>query len=242
MKPPSLPRAAVVLLAAVAASAAYAETTVVVDDFRTGHFQSPQYRKGWTTDNHAFQLGAMLGGRRDEALGICDTTVPGRCGSVNPYGQTASFAITPSALPGGAPLLIHSAGYDLGPRLEVDYGWGDPMSIDFASRVNQGGTGRLRVDFDGLSETLNFNVLLFSSNGHYAQSGCNIPQHNGPFSAELVLDKFHHDDAFTFADVSHIVLIFQSSSTIGTVNFGVRAIEASDTPHGGSVQCFIPLP
>ena len=183
-----------IALAATAIPAAHAEIQIPIDDFKTGPYQSPQFKKGTTTDNGAFQLGSMMGGRRDEALGICDTKVAGQCSTANPFNQAASFAIKASATNPKRSLLIRSEGYDLGSRLEVDYGYGAPMSQDFANLVNQGGSGRIRLDFDGLSETLNFNVLLFSTNGHYAQSGCNMPQHNGPFGVELAFNKFRVSD------------------------------------------------
>lgn len=228
-----------IALVAAATPAAHAEIQVPIDDFKTGPYQSPPFKAG--NNNTAFQTGAMMGGRRDEGLLICDTTVAGQCATANPFNQSAAFAIRASATNPKRYLLIHSAGYDLGPRLEVDYGFGAPMSQNFSNLVDQGGTGRIRLNFDGLSETLNFNVLLYSSNGHYAQSGCNMPQHNGPFGVELAFNKFIHDSMFTFVDVSHIVLIFQSSSTIGTVNFGIGSVEASDTQHGDALQCFIPM-
>jgi len=55
------------------------------------------------------------------------------------------------------------------------------------------------------------------------------------FSVELPLNQFIQTPGFSFADVTLMDVIFQSSSAIGSVSFGITSIELSNTTAGGVV-------
>jgi len=203
-----------------AASAVAQDKTI--DDFTTGPYQSPTFKAG--TIHQSTQTGSMLGGTRSTNMSVC---APALCPSQNPYKQGNSYgyfvanANRPAA-------MVQTAGFDAAPRIDMGYGGGSPMNEDFS------GYQKIRVNFKGLTQPLNFNIQLFTGTA-YAQGGCNMPAYPGDFSAELPLDKFVQNAGFSFGDVTTMNVIFQSSSAIGGVSFAITSIELSNTTKSGLV-------
>lgn len=210
-------------LAAVAASAVAQDLTI--DDFTTGHYQSPGYKAGLVNRN--IQAGSMMGGSRDTVMSICDPKKKGDCAAMNPYKQASSYGFLPAN--GVQPTaMVQTGGYFATPRIDMRYGFQTPMNVDFS------GYQKIRVNFNGLSQELNFNVLLYSG-GPYAIGGCNIPAYAGTFSVELPLSLFQLTQGFTFTGVTDVDVIFQDGSAIGSESFGITSIELSNTTRGGVV-------
>jgi len=214
---------AVLFLAAIATNAMAQDQTI--DDFTTGNYQSPGYKSGAT--HTSIQSGSMMGGSRDTNMFVCDSTKKGDCVSRNPYNQASSYAFLP-AKGGQAAAMVQTGGYFAGPRIDMGYGFQNPMDVDFS------GYQKIRVNFNGLSQVLNFNILLYTG-GAYAQGGCNLSPYAGQFSAELPLSLFVQTQGFDFHHVNLINVIFQNGSTIGNVGFGITSIELSNTTKGGVV-------
>jgi hypothetical protein len=124
--------------------------------------------------------------------------------------------------------MVQTGGYFAGPRIDMGYGFHNPMDVDFS--VYQ----KIRINFNGLSQPLNFNIQLFTGTS-YAQGGCNMPAYPGQFSAELPLSLFIQTQGFDFHHVNLINVIFQNGSTIGNVGFGITSLELSNTTKGGVV-------
>jgi len=124
--------------------------------------------------------------------------------------------------------MVQTAGYFVGPRIDMYYGNQSPMHADFS------GYQKIRVNFTGLTQTLNFNIQPHTG-GPYAQGGCNIPAYGGSFSVELPLNQFIQTQGFSFADVTNMDVIFQDGSVLGGVSFGTTSIELSNTTKGGIV-------
>jgi hypothetical protein len=212
-----------ILLTAVVAGAVAQDKTI--DDFTTGAYQSPSYKNGSHT---SIQSGSMMGGSRDTGMSICDTTVKGQCAAINPYSQPSSYGFFP-AKGSRAASMVQTAGYYAPPRIDMGYGFQSPMDENF------GAYQKIRINFSGLSQPLNFNILLFTGTAH-AQGGCNLPAYSGPFSAELPLSLFAvQSESFDFAHVTAADVIFQSGSVIGNVGFGVTSIELTNTTKSGIV-------
>jgi hypothetical protein len=213
----------VVFLAAVAATAIAQNLTI--DDFTTGNYQSPGYKSGAT--HRTVQTGSMLGGSRDTNMFVCDTTKKGDCILRNPYNQASSYGFVPAN--GGQPAaMVQTGGYFTGPRIDMGYGFHNPMDVDF------GAYQKIRINFNGLSQVLNFNILLYTGTS-YAQGGCNLAPYAGKFSAELPLNLFVQNPGFDLHNVNLMDMIFQNGSTIGNVGFGITSIELSNTTASGVV-------
>ena len=228
-----------ILFALSAASAAQAATVVPVDDFTTGHYQSPQYGKGTSQQNSNLQFGSMLGGSRSTSMGICDTTTKGQCAATNPDAQKSSYAILTRASAPRTSQLIQSSGYEDTPRLEVAYGQTAALNQNFAAL---GAGAVMRLYFTGVTQVLNFNILLFNSAGDTAINGCNLAPLAGAFTVEVPVASFHHDAGFSMSDVQFIDYIFQDGSPIGGVEFGISRLEVSDTSLGNVVTCQMAFP
>ena len=196
-----------------------------IDDFSTGAYASGFYASG--ASHPSLQNGSMMGGSRDTNMFICDTAKKGDCAARNPYKQPSSYGFFPATSTRAA-AMVQTAGYYVGPRIDMGYGFHTPMDVNF------GAYQKIRIDFQSLAQTLNFNIQLFTG-GAYAQGGCNIPAYTAPFSVELPLNKFVQTQGFDFAHVNLINVIFQGGSAIGSVSFGITSAELSNTTKGGLV-------
>jgi hypothetical protein len=219
-------------VAALAAAAPAFAADLTVDDFTTGPYRSPQFKSGW--DIHApEQSGAMLGNYRDTYLLFCDPNLKGDCASRNPYNVTVSYLIGPTKDKTRS-AFMQNAGYETPPRLEIHYGEGPGgMSKDLSGGPDR----RLRFTFESLSQPLNFNVLLYTGSGR-GIDGCNVMEINHSFVLELPLSEFSMaNGGFDPSQITFMDVIFQSSSVIGSVEFGLSKIEVVDEAMGGAIHC-----
>jgi hypothetical protein len=213
------------LLAAATASA-FAQDPNILDDFTTGHYQSPGYYYGPTHDS--VQYGKMIGGSRDTNMNVCPTNA--KCPTYNPYNQPSSYGFFPATATEPA-AMVQTAGFYAAPRIDMAYGFHGVMHENF------GAYDKIRVNFKGLSQTLNFNIQLFTGTS-WAQGGCNIPTYPAEFAIELPLDKFVTTKGFTFSDVTYMNLIFQDGSAIGGVGFAITSVELTNTTKpGNTISC-----
>jgi len=219
MTPPLL--TALALSALAAGAPALAENRQLIDDFSTGHVPAKPIKKGHTSSS---QTGSMVGGARNTTLTLCDTS----CNTANPYTQMAAYSYVPNKAKAGENAFVQSAGIETWPRIEQSYG---PMHMNFSAY------DRVRLNFVGLSASLNFNLLMFTEGGH-GQNACNLPALNQPFSVELPYSGFAMENGgFVASDITDLAFVYQSGSTIGSVEFGIRSIEVSDTPQAGAIVC-----
>jgi len=195
-----------------------------IDKFSTGNQQPALVKAG---SQERIQSGDMLGGWRDTVMSLCDTTKKGDCALRNPYNQTSSFGFLP-ARGGQPPAMVQTGGYFAVPRIDMLYGLQSTMHENFS------GYQKIRVNFSGLTQELNFNIQPHTG-GPYAQGGCNIAPYGGAFSVELPLNKFVVTDGFSFADVTWMDVIFQDGSVLGGVSFGITSIELTNTTAQGVV-------
>jgi hypothetical protein len=199
---------------------------LTIDDFTTGSYLSPNYISG-TWSNTSSQNGSMMGGNRTTNMNVCDPT---NCSVQNPYQQPSAYGFFPKSATQPA-AMVQTAGYYAGPRIDMGYGFGVHMDEYFA------GYQKIRVSFQSLTEPLNFNIQLFTGTS-WAQGGCNINAYSAPFVVELPLNKFVVTKGFDFVHVNLLDFIFQSSSAIGGVSFGITKIElANDTVAGLVIPC-----
>jgi hypothetical protein len=218
-------RIALSLLGFVVLAAAIAGAQITIDDFTTGPYQSPNFKAG--PKHISSQNGSMLGGNRSTNIFLCK---PADCPTQNPFNQGASYAYhTPTSTSPGA--MIQSAGYGTGPRIDLGYGDGAPMNADLSS------ADRIRVNFLGLTGTLNFNIQMFTGTS-WGQNGCNLPGSTVPFTVELPFTGFV-GPGFDKSHVNFINLIFQSSSQIGGINFAIASTEAVNGGQPGAIVCHL---
>ena len=203
---------AALVIAAFLTAAQFAGAQLVLDDFSSGPYFK-QLESGSDTNS---QSGSMIGGTRSTTFFACP---PGPCGLRNQFAQPSSIEvrgatkIAPSA-------LIMSSGYKAAPRLDVEYGNPNPLSLNLSASYD-----RLRVTFDGASEIVNFNILVYSSGG-YSQTGCNLsaPAYGQPFSVDFPFAYF--TSGADFSDVVLMDFIFQAEGSIGSEDWAVTSFEA----------------
>lgn len=198
-----------------------------IDDFTTGAYQSKPLTRGLDHSVLTGDPNHLLGGSRDTQMLVCDPKVKGQCAAVNPYNQPNSYGFFP-ATSGRVASMVQTGGYYAGPRIDMGYGFQNPMDINF------GAYQKIRINFSGLSQGLNFNILLYSG-GPYAIGGCNMGTFAGAFSAELPLSLFQQAEGFDLSHVTNVDVIFQDGSAVGNVGFGVTSIELSNTTKSGVV-------
>ncbi len=200
-----------------------AHALVVIDDFSTGTFSQSVGITGfnnpatWFTDQ---QSGTMIGGTR---------TVTLETGDIN--GSTNSSTIGVS---GGE--LGLNLGVDTTHRLGISYG-ATPLGLDLS------GEDRLRLDFSGNSDGLNFNILLFDNTSSYLQIGYNIAPSATSFSWDFlfsdgVLGAQPGVTTFNFNNISSIYL--QSQTGFAGQDFGISNISAThmDVPEPATALLF----
>lgn len=198
-----------------------------IDDFTTGKSAILKYKSG--SLNGATQTGDpihLIGGTRSTNFNL----------TANPLDQISTFQFRPD-VKNHQSAFIHNAAFYASPRVDMGYGSGAPMHADFSS-YRSDPNGVIRVNFLGLTDTLNFNILLYTGTT-WAQGGCNLGAYPGAFSVELPLNKFD-DKGINFADVNYIDVIFQSSSPVGGIELAITSIEVSKTPKPGAVSCHFP--
>lgn len=201
-------RFVVVACFALVAATLCSAQNLTIDNFSTGPYKK-QLASG---TNQTSQAGTMLGGSRLTDFLVCD---PVPCHTV--FKQTASFQILPNKK--GTSALIQSAGYKTFPRLVVEYGVATPLHLNLS-----GSYDRLRVNFDGIDQVLNFNILAFSDGG-YNQTACNLLPSTNPVSVDFPLIDFANSGG-DFTDVTRLLFEFQSGSAIGGNDWAVTSFEA----------------
>jgi len=197
---------------------------LTIDDFTTGKSPILKYSSG--SLNPSTQTGNpshLIGGTRSTNFNIAS----------NPLKQISTFQFRPD-VKNNRSAFIHNAAFYANARVDMGYGGGTPMHADFSSYRGDP-NGLIRVNFKGLTENLNFNIQLFTGTT-WAQGGCNILAYPGEFSMELPLNQFV-DNGISFGDINTINVIFQSSSTIGAIEFAISSIEVSKTPKPGAIPC-----
>ena len=207
------------LTSAVLNASAQNAPDTFIDNFSTGQYQSPNLYSGATHDTVVY--GNMIGFSPDTNMNVCPTTP---CTSnYNPYNQPSSYGFFPATATTKA-AFVQTAGYSAQPRIDMGYGFHGTMHEDLTQYQ------KIRLNFKGLSQPLNFNVLLYSGGGsYYAQGGCNIAPLNTDFAVEMTLNLFRAGTGFTLKDVNYMDFIFQDGSAIGNVGFAITSIELANT-------------
>ena len=217
------------VLGSLACPAAFAENTLLIDDFTTGAFHSAAYNTGGNrTFNQNGSTSHILGGNRNEVLYVCSTSGITPCKTANPYGQYTSVAVgSDPAVSPKVHALVFGSGFQQGDRLELYYGEGTPMSADLSPY------SVIRVNFQGLSGPLNFNLEAWTGST-YAVNACNLGANMNPFSVEFPISGFSQGSTpVTWSDINTLLFIYQ----LDGVSFGISSIEASDTSDPNAVQC-----
>jgi hypothetical protein len=214
---------AIALLAAGSVAALAQDKTI--DDFTTGNYQSPVYYYGAAHDS--IQYGSMMGLSRDTNMNVCSLNY--RCPAANTWNQPSSYSFSP-AVTGYHSAMVQTAGFFTAPRIDMAYGFHGYMSENFAAYK------KIRLNFQGLSQPLNFNIQLFTG-GAWAQGGCNIGAYPATFSIDVPLANFITTKGFDLTNINYMNFIFQDGSAIGGVGFAVTSIELTNTTKPGAISC-----
>jgi hypothetical protein len=196
--------------------------SLLIDDFTTGSYQADAYPSA--PDSH-FQSGVMLGGTRGTYLSTTS--------ALPQHQRPASLSI-----PQGGPLILET-GFQVTHRLELLYGWnssgtGSPLNLDAR------GYNRIRVSFDGLDQTENFNIVLWSADGaRYYQLGINVPGLARSFCVDFPFDNFGSGGLpeTDRADIDFMAFIFQTGSAMGGTDFAIRSVSLIGPSNVGSASC-----
>jgi hypothetical protein len=217
-------------------AAQYAAAQLTLDDFSTG----PDQQTLKTGENRNTQMGNMWGGSRETIYVSCPNKhCSGGGVGDNPFHQPNSFeirngnGIIPSA-------LIFNSGYKTYPDLSLRYGYAKPMNEDLASKYD-----RIRVNFDGASQSVNFDIQVFSNNGSlYSELGCNLASPGGfmtAFSADFPFKNFKAGTGTPGADFKGVTnMIFEFGESEGPnmeADYAVTSIQA--VPTGDQPAAFV---
>lgn len=204
-----------ILAAVLLALPQLAFSQLVLDDFSTG-----KYEKVLTSGSDLnTQSGSMIGGSRETEFLVCQ---PGPCGAANPFGQGAAFQVRPATKLAPA-ALIQSAGYKVGPRLDVFYGSTTSMNLDLSSQYD-----RFRLTFDASDLSVNFNIVVWTGT-LYSQTGCNIDPSITSFTIDFPFADFTAGQGTAganFGDITLMDFIFQTDSAIGGNDWAVTSFQA----------------
>jgi len=188
-----------VAIVAIVTLSQLAVAQLVLDDFSTGFYQKTLKSR---TDTNT-QSGSRIGGSRETTFVACSPA--SACKTVNPFGQPSSFQIraktktTPNA-------LVFNSGYKADSYLDIGYGYGSSMTLNLASSYD-----RIRVSFDGADQVVNFNLLVFSNDAGYSQTGCNLvfPGLLTPFTVDFPFSDF--TPGADFSDINYMVFLFDEA-------------------------------
>lgn len=203
----------------------YAAAQLVLDDFSSGFYQETLK----TGEDNNTQAGKMAGGSRTTVYGSCPNKhcSGGGLGD-NPFDQPNSFEIR-SGTATSPNALIFNSGYKTFPYLWLKYGYATPMNLDLASDYD-----RIRVNFDGANQSINFNIEVFSNAGSlYSEIGCNLVSPWGfmkPFSADFPFKNFIPGTGTPGADFKGVTnMIFEFGESEGPnmeADYAVTSIQA----------------
>ncbi len=216
-----------VLFALAATAGAFAQNDVAIDNFVTGHYQSPAYLSGTYTST---QHGSMLGGSRTTSIALCNFSTV--CGSANAYNLPASYGIffKNADHPSG---LQESAGFGTQSDLDIEYGIGGNLNANFS------GYDRIRVNFRALTGKLTANALLETNGGidSYAENTCNLGYSDTAFSVEYPFDEFVASTGFDLDHVKFVAFTLNGTSNAGGVGYVIASIELSNHAAKGAIVC-----
>jgi hypothetical protein len=215
------------LFAFVALAASFASAQIVIDDFTVGAYQSPGYKSGAHGSTQNGNPAHIIGGNRQAGLLMC---APADCPVQNPFNQSASYAFKRKSNLGHA--LVLSAGYGTGPRIDLYYGYGSPMSVNLSS------ADRIRIRYLGLTGESNMGMLLYTTTSSYGENACNLPPFPGAFTVELPFSGFV-GTGFDPANVNFIRLWSQEGTVIGSTEFAFVSIEAVNGHEAGAIVCHL---
>jgi hypothetical protein len=196
--------------------------SLLIDDFTTGSYQADAFPSA--PDTH-FQSGAMLGGARGTSLSTTS--------SLPQHQRPASLFI-----PQGGPLILET-GFQVTHRLELLYGWNSsgtqsPLNLDAR------GYNRIRVFFDGLDQTENFNIVFWSAGGaRYYQLGINASGLPRSFCIDFPFANFGSGGVpeADLADIDYMAFIFQTGTPMGGTDFALRSASLIGPSGVGSASC-----
>jgi hypothetical protein len=137
----------------------------------------------------------------------------------NPFGLFSETSI-------GSGHLIMDIGLNMYNRLDLIYGLDCVTGAAIPLTLNLGAYGRFRINFIGLNGThgLNFNIVIYQSNGYVYSAGQNVAPQSGPFYIDFPFSSFVSNNSPQALDLSKVVLfdfVFQALDT-----FGVSSITA----------------
>ncbi|MGO4885964.1 MAG: hypothetical protein ACLP59_34845 [Bryobacteraceae bacterium] len=188
---------------------------LVIDNFKTGKYEKT-LKSGSDTNT---QSGSMMGSSRQTEFLVCSTSP---CGASNPFAQPGSFEVRPATKTTPA-ALIQSAGYKVGPRLDVFYGSTAPLNLNLSGQYD-----RFRLTFDGSDLSVNFNLVVWTGT-LYSQTGCNIDPRITSFTIDFPFEYFTPGGATSganFGDITLMDFIFQTDSAIGGNSWAVTSFKA----------------
>jgi hypothetical protein len=206
-----VPRAMVMRagLALAVGSAAPSWAQKTIDDFRTGPYEV-SIQSSYDT---SVQPGSMLGGFRLTHLLVGS-------GPANPLGHAGVLDIRP-----GGPLVV-DAGYRVGPRLEVYYGYGAEQEFLALDEDLAAEGDRFRLHFEASDHALNVNIVVFTGS-EYASLGYNLEASNWPFTQDFAFSDFRSFTAVDWEHIDVVVLVVQSTSVMGGNDWALSKIEVA---------------
>jgi hypothetical protein len=143
--------------------------------------------------------------------------------STDPYQQPVQAQVRPSNSASDPSSLLWSQGYGAVGRIDLEYG--NPPATPL--NLNLTGYDRLRIDFSGLTDSLNFNIEAYDTNGVGGLCGLNLSASgsNGEaraFTVDFPLSLFSvttSGGTIDWSNIDLIDIIFQGASNLAISEF-----------------------
>jgi hypothetical protein len=201
--------------------------TLRAQDLSLDNFATGAGKISATTGTHeATQTGSgIIGGNRNITLASPS--------GANEFQQPIQVQVLPSTTSSVPSAFLWDVGYGAIARIDMIYGNTTSLGLNLTAY------NRFRISFNGLSSTLNFNIVVWQSNNVASSNACNLLVDEEPFTVDMYLAGFPNTGApAMWENIEAIDIVFQGGGINGSPNLaitGFSAVPASVAP--GTVTC-----
>jgi hypothetical protein len=203
---------------------------LLLDNFATGAVRM----EGTTAVTSTTQTGTgIFGGNR-----LIQIT-PNWFGT-NEFLQPVQVQVRPSSASGVPSALLLSNGYSAFPRVDLFYGPAGSTPTIPSLNLNMTLYQGFSLNFAGLSNQLEFIMLVFDVTGTYDVVECTLASNPSLRAFTLNVPTANFSGAADWSNIKTVVVSFLAANIYGTSNLAVTRFSATSSPAAGAVTCGTP--
>jgi hypothetical protein len=206
--------------------------SLLLDNFATGAVRM----EGTTTVTSTTQTGTgIYGGNR-----LIQIT-PNWFGT-NEFLQPVQVQVRPSSVSAsGVPsALLLTNGYSAFPRVDLFYGPSGSTTTVPPLNLNMTLYQGFSLNFAGLSNQLEFIILVFDVNGAYDVVECTLASNPSLKEFTLNVPTANFTGSADWSNIKTIAVSFLAANIYGTPNLAITRFSATSTPPAGALTCGSP--